>query len=245
MDTPEIFSKPPLPNQYEGKSNQELIGMNEDKDRKIAELENLAYKDTLTGAYSRLVRDDQFFRMVAAAERSERIKSRSLETSEESKNETTPPLTPMIMSLDLNKFKKLNDKYGHAVGDEALKFLSQLSKDILRSGDFFCRVGGDEFQILFNTLTPAQAAAVCNRLQEAYSKWSHELTPLDQKDHPTVSFGLAVWQKGLTPDELIRRSDVASYVAKRNNIEVVEWSPMIQEEYDRQKLIEKEKPAER
>ncbi len=118
-----------------------------------------------------------------------------------------------LLFLDLDNFKALNDRYGHARGDAILAAIGDRLRDALRPGDTAARLAGDEFAILVEGLAgPEDAAAVAGRVIEALRQ------PVDFGEvapTPSVSIGIAVSEPGLdTFDELLRGADAAMYAAK-------------------------------
>ncbi|MEL6202756.1 MAG: EAL domain-containing protein [Pseudomonadota bacterium] len=121
----------------------------------------------------------------------------------------------MLMFLDLDKFKLVNDTYGHHTGDELLKMVAKRLSQIVRQGDAVARLGGDEFAILFhNTNDPIAAACFASRIVESVSR------PYDFETHFAVvgtSIGVAMApQHGKDPDQLLRNADLALYRAKED-----------------------------
>lgn len=119
-----------------------------------------------------------------------------------------------FLLLDLDDFKKINDQYGHQVGDEVLRRLAHCGSNALRRGDLFGRIGGEEFAALFPGCEQDVAMQVAERLQREVQRLSFR--------HEGTSFGITVSQ-GLTSllatdanlDALYARADAAMYVAKR------------------------------
>ncbi|ARS51008.1 GGDEF domain-containing protein [Ectopseudomonas hydrolytica] len=119
-----------------------------------------------------------------------------------------------FLLLDLDDFKKINDQYGHQLGDQVLQRLAQCGANALRRGDLFGRIGGEEFAALFPGCEPDVALQVAERLQREVQRLSFQ--------HEGVSFGITVSQ-GLTSmraadvnlDALYARADAAMYLAKR------------------------------
>ena len=100
-----------------------------------------------------------------------------------------------MLMVDLDHFKKINDKYGHAIGDKALVELAVICKNILRNVDIFGRLGGEEFAILLPETDIAGAGIIAERLLSAIAKINIKA---DNKTfHITVSIGVAE----LLPDE--------------------------------------------
>jgi diguanylate cyclase (GGDEF)-like protein len=118
-----------------------------------------------------------------------------------------------VLFCDLNGFKAVNDRLGHAAGDELLVQVAARLSDSLRAGDTVARFGGDEFLILCpSTSTEDVVERVCPRLRRALS------TPFHLR-HGTVHVGLSVGvvfaDDDSGPDELIDRADAAMYEAKQ------------------------------
>ncbi|HEY9211115.1 MAG TPA: diguanylate cyclase [Methylotenera sp.] len=163
-------------------------------------LESQARKDFLTGLSNR--RD--FMELAEAAlMRSERY---------------SRPLS--VFMLDIDHFKKINDTYGHQVGDEVLRHLSEIMQKALREVDIVGRIGGEEFAVLLPETTLDCATKVAERLREKISLHAISLTsglPL----HFSVSIGVAVLNsKGLNLDTLLNFADEALYEAKRERNKV-------------------------
>ncbi|AXY42181.1 sensor domain-containing diguanylate cyclase [Halomonas sp. JS92-SW72] len=161
------------------------------------ERERQASRDHLTGAFNRRAFDAALRREIQRAER------------------MGEPLA--LLLLDIDHFKAVNDRHGHARGDEVLcRLVERLSRG-LRATDLLARWGGEEFAILLPG-TPLQgAAAFADRLRVQVSE--HPLQGLAI----TVSVGLGEWRSGEGPEALLRRVDGALYRAKsagRNSVVV-------------------------
>ncbi|UTW06125.1 GGDEF domain-containing protein [Pseudomonas benzenivorans] len=123
--------------------------------------------------------------------------------------------TPLaFLLLDIDDFKQINDRYGHQMGDQVLQRLAQCGASILRRGDLFGRIGGEEFAALFPGCEPTLAQQIAERLQREVKRlgFSHQ----GKAFAITVSQGLT----SLEPDDqsldaLFARADAAMYVAKR------------------------------
>ncbi len=160
-----------------------------DKEKKI---NTLAYYDSLTGIANRT----QFYRL-----------ARKFLNS--GKNYEHPI---GIIFVDIDKFKEINDTYGHKVGDEVIVEVSKLLKKATRSSDLVARFGGDEFLIFSFINSVEHIISIAERIL----KHSGEIRI---KDHPiavSLSLGMCLWQQnGETLDELISKADKAMYIAKR------------------------------
>ncbi len=128
-----------------------------------------------------------------------------------------------IALVDLDHFKEVNDQYGHAVGDEALKHVAQQLKVQARAGDFVARMGGEEFVVLMQASSVAHAQAGAERLRAGLAA-----LPFAAPDGPralTASVGVALHHSGLSSNRLLRAADLAMYRAKnagRNQVTMVE-----------------------
>jgi diguanylate cyclase (GGDEF)-like protein/PAS domain S-box-containing protein len=117
-----------------------------------------------------------------------------------------------LLFADLDHFKEVNDTFGHAAGDEALRMVARTVEANLRASDSACRWGGDELMILVNDVTLEQLAAVANKLRVLVShSWrapnGHPLTV-------TLSAGGTLARPADTPDSVIERADDALYQSK-------------------------------
>ncbi|MBN1425543.1 diguanylate cyclase [Candidatus Fermentibacteria bacterium] len=124
---------------------------------------------------------------------------------------------------DLDFFKRVNDSYGHPVGDEVLKAVAERLRSGVRRQDLVARWGGDEFLLLLPETNLEGARVVAEKLRELITKESY---PGVKRDPPiTMSFGVSAHVEGQTPDECVRLADVALYRAKglgRNRVEIGE-----------------------
>lgn len=163
-------------------------------------LEQLIVQDELTGIYNR-----HYFNQNLKQEikRHQRYQS------------------PLSMAfIDVDHFKKINDRYGHDVGDEVLKTLTETVSTMLRESDVFCRVGGEEFVVMMPETTLQNATGIAERIRQSVEKIHRDHIP----ERVTISVGLVE----LTPDEtsaaFYKRADQALYQAKksgRNRVETV------------------------
>ncbi|WP_159970660.1 sensor domain-containing diguanylate cyclase [Pseudomonas sp. 8Z] len=119
-----------------------------------------------------------------------------------------------LLLLDLDDFKKINDRYGHQMGDQVLQRLAHCGATALRRDDLFGRIGGEEFAALFPGCEPDVALQVAERLQREVQRLSfqHDGTTFGI----TVSQGLTVLRPGdASLEALYARADAAMYQAKR------------------------------
>jgi len=121
-----------------------------------------------------------------------------------------------LLMIDLDHFKRINDEYGHQVGDLVLRELSQAIQRGLRSEDVFCRYGGEEFSVILRTTDEAQSESVAERVREAVE--SLTIDTGDAKIRVTISVGCATLSSLAEPstEELVREADRCLYQAKRS-----------------------------
>ena len=119
-------------------------------------------------------------------------------------------------------FKRVNDGYGHLVGDWVLQRLALVLSGCLRQSDIVARFGGEEFALLLPGQDVASAGRALQRLREAvaHHPWGEKGLELQV----TVSVGAAQWCAGDVPDRLLQSADVALYAAKSQGRNRVEWS---------------------
>ncbi len=115
--------------------------------------------------------------------------------------------------FDIDNFKKVNDTFGHSVGDEVLKFISSVVKSTLRETDALGRFGGEEFLLLATETDPSQAEILAERIREKIEQTSHQSLG---DTNVTVSIGVAQKNGEFSLDELINHADEALYSAKNN-----------------------------
>ena len=111
-----------------------------------------------------------------------------------------------LASLDLDDFKQLNDRFGHEVGDAALKHVAAALREGARAEDMAARVGGDEFALLIVDSDRFEALTVVERIRLAVGH--------DAEAGVRVSAGISEWEPGLDADALFKRADDALYWAK-------------------------------
>ncbi|MBU3823353.1 MAG: sensor domain-containing diguanylate cyclase [Candidatus Oceanisphaera merdipullorum] len=118
-----------------------------------------------------------------------------------------------VITLDIDFFKRVNDTYGHDVGDEVIKKLAQLMRTQARKEDQLCRSGGEEFMIFLPNILPETAFTVAERLRELIAG-----TEIPLVGYITVSFGVAYWAALDSPrsiNDTLKLADQALYKAKQ------------------------------
>ena len=118
-----------------------------------------------------------------------------------------------LLMCDLDRFKTVNDSYGHQAGDEAIKSLAALLKGACHPGDFVARYGGEEFVML---LADCDNATACRRADQVRVALSQLPQPRMNGRAITVSFGATEIQPGDTAETMLRRADRALLMAKEN-----------------------------
>ncbi len=171
--------------------------------REAAEaLSQLALHDPLTALPNRSLFMDRLAQALHRLDRQERVLA--------------------VLFVDLDRFKAINDRFGHAAGDETLLAVGERLREVLRPHDTVARLGGDEFVVLCEDLEDDSAAVrVAERVLAALER------PIECRDHTVVSsasIGIALTRRSdTTPDALLRDADMAMYRAKetgRNRIEL-------------------------
>ena len=130
----------------------------------------------------------------------------------------------MIM-IDIDNLKKINDDYGHRVGDKVIKEISKRIKECIRQIDIAARYGGDEFAVILLNTSLIDASIVAKRMVDAVAEtptaWNKEQIPL------SISVGLGQYDAGASPEDITSRSDQALYAAKqagKNTVRIFEPS---------------------
>ncbi|MHC3994840.1 GGDEF domain-containing protein [Thiomicrolovo sp. ZZH C-3] len=158
-------------------------------------LEYSARHDALTGLYNRHVLEKQLQTEVGRAERYEH------------------PLS--LFMLDIDHFKKINDTYGHHVGDMALRKVAGVLKHTVRQTDFAARYGGEEFVIILPETTHEKAMELAERLRSEIAAEPY-MTSAEGSFSLTVSLGVSSLSAHIDTDaKLLEAADAAMYVAKK------------------------------
>ena len=129
--------------------------------------------------------------------------------------------SPVTMILfDIDHFKKINDEYGHSIGDKVLRELSSLVRGLLREEDIFARWGGEEFVIVLEMTSLSETKTLASRLRDEIDKYNFDVV-----GHVTCSFGVTQFSPRDTESLFFERVDEALYEAKergRNRVIVKE-----------------------
>jgi diguanylate cyclase (GGDEF)-like protein len=120
------------------------------------------------------------------------------------------PLTLAV--ADLDHFKIVNDRLGHAVGDDVLRQSAALMRDLCRSTDLVARIGGEEFALILPGMTRDAAVGFCESLRRAVEH--HDWRALHPELSVTLSIGLSQWSRSVGVAELLQAADAQLYSAK-------------------------------
>jgi diguanylate cyclase (GGDEF)-like protein len=135
-------------------------------------------------------------------------------------------LTSVLM-MDIDHFKRVNDTYGHAVGDLVIKTLAEAATKSLRPTDILARYGGEEFVITLPETDAEVAHRVAERLRATFEQ---QVVPADGAEvRFTVSIGIVTFATGISIAEAMERADQALYRAKQNGRNRVEIAPVVAE----------------
>lgn len=180
------------------------------------EIKNLAFYDTLTQLPNRRMLMDRLSHAIAASKRSGRYGA--------------------LMFLDLDNFKSLNDKYGHAVGDFLLIEASRRINSCVREADTVARFGGDEFVVMLSELdvnkaaSVSQAGIVAEKIRAVLAEPYHLALPQQddagtaEMHHCTSSIGVALFaDHDASLEDIIKWADMAMYKAKREGRNLIRF----------------------
>lgn len=169
----------------------QLAQRNDQLEGIVERIQEMAIRDELTGLYNRR----------HAMERLGKIREMA----------NRDAFSFFALYVDLDHFKRVNDDFGHHIGDEVLRVFSQTTRDLLSGRDFAARLGGEEFLVVLVKTTGEEAAAFAERLRAAIEAARY---PSEPSLTMTASMGLAEFAKGETLETLLARADEALYRAK-------------------------------
>lgn len=176
------------------------------KERVAAVHKTAAMTDLLTGVFNRRAFLEAADRLIAQCGRK------------------SQPLS--VLLFDLDHFKSINDRFGHAVGDDALKVFAKTAAASIRATDVVARLGGEEFAAILPVTSATDAAMVADRVRAAFQATGVEIS--NHAMAATVSIGVATSIPPVTIEALLARADAALYRAKangRNRVEVAADGP--------------------
>jgi diguanylate cyclase (GGDEF)-like protein len=214
VENAELFDQLSKSKEQSEEYQRELQALNAELERRVAqrttalvdavkELEHLAMHDMLTDLPNRSLVEDRLQQGIHIAKREKKVIA--------------------LMMIDLNRFKEVNDKHGHDVGDSLLKQVAMRLRRVLRQSDTAGRLGGDEFAIVLPSTDAAGAMKVAEKLLKVMEP------PFKVGDYTlnsACSIGIAVYpQHGEDVTSLCRCADVAMYAAKRSGLGYAVYRP--------------------
>jgi len=143
-----------------------------------------------------------------------------------------------LAMIDLDKFKRFNDTYGHQAGDEVLRGTGRVLRRVLRESDSISRYGGEEFVVIFNRATTAEVQRALTRLRKAIARTDFEFA--GGRLQVTISIGAAQVMNEENQEAIVQRADAALYASKEAGRNCAHW-------HDGQEIVpildEEAKPA--
>ena len=173
----------------------------------VERVKRLAYLDGLTGIFNR-----RYFelRIEEELERARRFNSGMA-----------------VVMVDIDQFKRLNDEFGHLLGDEVLRQVSSIFSQQLRKIDVVCRYGGEEFALLLSQTSQQHALGVAEKLRRMVDSWQFPGVPRSV----TISAGVATCpDHGTTREQLVKAADAGLYAAKQAGRNCVREAALVQPE---------------
>ena len=163
----------------------------EQKTREASDMKSKSCQDALTGLWNRIY-------------------------TEEAVNELLAQGGPgVLLMMDMDNFKIINDSFGHIAGDRILRMFADTLRDVFNEGDILCRIGGDEFMVFARDITAREE--ICNRAANIISDLTHKLEQCDFRTNTSVSIGIAKSpENGTEFLKLYNSADKALYYVKQN-----------------------------
>jgi diguanylate cyclase (GGDEF)-like protein len=167
----------------------QLLALSYERDQFTNRLRHAAYVDALTGVLSRAKVFGELERMLVTTE-------------------------VTVLFIDLDGFKQVNDRFGHAAGDNLLRAAAERIRSAMRPGDLVGRIGGDEFVVVCGgSLASFESGDIASRLVEAFRQ---PVSVSGVSQEITVSVGVASAPQLSSPSEVVNRADAAMYRAKQS-----------------------------
>lgn len=183
------------------------------------QLAHLAYHDPLTGLANRPMLEERITHMVMRSEREKRMGA--------------------LLFLDLDRFKYLNDTFGHATGDRMLVEIGKRLEHAMRKEDTVARFGGDEFVVLLESISDRESV-----FEKAQTLLQLFQSPFDYDGHNYriyASIGIAIFpENGADAETLIKHADTAMYQAKKTPEHISFYTPKMSEHTRERLVLEKE-----
>jgi diguanylate cyclase (GGDEF)-like protein len=155
------------------------------------ELRRVSVTDTMTGIYNRAKFNEELYQWIDQCNNKEKNLSLAI--------------------FDIDNFKRINDDYGHLIGDGVIQNIVTVINRTLENTDIFARWGGDEFALLYTNKDIHQAKELTKQMQECIQKIKYE-----KVENITCSFGLVQLSKNETAESLLQRADTLLYKAKNS-----------------------------
>lgn len=179
--------------------SDDFNAMSKELKQLYSSLEDMAFTDSLTGIANRALLMDRLNQIVLLSKRSETMNHF------------------IFMLMDLNRFKQINDTYGHNVGDRLLQLVADRLKSTIRESDTVARLGGDEFAILLNDVSEDKVA------EELAQKITSVMSEPILVEGNTMDVGISIGisrhpENGTSAEQIIHCADVAMYHAKKSGI---------------------------
>lgn len=206
LDEPIYFIDLVLSDDFSADRRVTLMGLIEYFGNHIALLD-YGEADTLTGLASRKTFDKHLFELLGQAASDELLGNEH----QFARRALAPDSKHWLAVCDIDHFKRVNDNFGHLIGDEVLIMLSQVMRQSFRFDDQLFRFGGEEFIALLQPTDRLSAQATLDRFRTDVEK-----TVFSRVGHVTVSIGFSQLLSCDTPTDVIERADEALYYAKRN-----------------------------
>lgn len=180
---------------------RQLIERNGQLAKIVDRIEDMAIRDELTGMYNRRHATERLNKMREMANRK--------------------AFGFMVLYIDLDHFKQVNDNYGHSVGDEVLREFAAMVRESLSGRDFVARLGGEEFLAVLVKTDQQQGLAMAEKLRAAVTKLKFPSAP---ELSVSASTGAAEYRLGESIEQLLARADGALYRAKHEGRNRVFWA---------------------
>jgi diguanylate cyclase (GGDEF)-like protein len=110
----------------------------------------------------------------------------------------------MLMTVDLDRFKQVNDRYNHTTGDQVLEAVARAISECVRIDEMVARRGGDEFFVFFDRSTPEHLEQVIPRVRQAVAHARERICP---DLTPTASVGYLTWEPGQSAEQFLEAAD--------------------------------------
>ncbi len=186
----------------------ELEGRSRELEVALVKVRELAMRDDLTGLYNRRQLMEYLQRQKALADRN--------------------TLSFAVCYVDLDHFKRVNDRFGHRQGDDVLRAFADIARRVVREEDFVARMGGEEFVMVLTNATLTDAVRVAERLRRQTQLM---VIHPDAPDFAvTASVGIAAYRMREAVEQLLARADTAMYAAKTQGRNRVVVAPEIETE---------------